>query len=92
MRWSKNEQLEKRFLADAANLRNIYWFIRASRFHKDLRKHYRRAAKEKGRLAALGYDQELIRLYRLALKKPGCEIREKRFREHLHAPEQMTLF
>ena len=92
MCWPKNEQLEKRFLVDASKLRNIYWFIRSSRFEKDRRRHYRQAAKEKGRLAALGYDQELIRLYRLVLKNPHCERREKRFHEHLHAPEQMTLF
>lgn len=88
----EREQLKKAFLSDAQGLANIYWMIRASRFHRHIRKHYRRAQKEKGRLAALGYDLEAIRLYRLWLRNPRLEHRFKRFEEHFHKPVQMTLF
>lgn len=78
--------------ADFGELRRIYWFIRYSRFHKDVRRHYRRAQKEKARLAGLGYDPELIRLYCLWMRQPGSEVREKRFHEHLRKPRQLSLF
>lgn len=83
---------QKQFENDAAFLRNCCWFIRYSRADKDVRKWYRKAAKEKGRLAALGYDPELIRLYRLWMRRPDCERRQNRFYEHLERPEQLTLF
>lgn len=88
----ESEQLKKAFMSDAQVLTNIYWFIRYARRSSDRRKHYRRAAKEKGRLAALGYDRELIRLYRLHLKRPACEVRQKRFEEEFERPLQLTLF
>lgn len=92
MRRTDSEKLRKRFLRDAQALANIYWFIRYARRSSDRLKHYRRALKEKGRLAALGYDSELIRLYRLHLKRPRCEKRQKRFEEEFERPLQMTLF
>ncbi len=73
-------------------LRRIYWWIRWSRFHKDVRRHYRRAQKEKARLVGLGFDQELIRLYCLWMRRPKNEQREKRFYEALERPEQLSLF
>ena len=88
----EREQLKNAFLNDASVLRNIYWLIRASRRHHQIRKHYRRAQKEKGRLAALGHDLEAIRLYRLHLRNPRLEHRLKRFEEHFHKPIQLALF
>lgn len=88
----EREQLKKRFLEAASDLRNAYWFIRYSRFHKDRRRHYRRAQKEKARLAGLGFHPEAIRLYRLHLMRPDCETRYARFLAVLEAPEQLTLF
>ena len=85
-------EVKARFLADAQPLANVYWFIRYARRSSDRLKHYRRAAKEKARLTGLGYDKELIRLYRLHLKRPWCEMRKKRFEEELERPLQMSLF
>lgn len=92
MRVVDREQLKKEFLKDASTLANIYWMIRASRRHSQIRKHYRKAQKEKGRLAALGHDLEAIRLYRLYLRNPRLEHRYKRFEEHFHKPIQLALF
>lgn len=88
----ETEQLKKRFLQAATELRSAYWFIRYSRFSKDRRRHYRKAQKEKGRLAALGFDPEAIRLYRLHLIRPDCETRYQRFLDVFDAPYQLTLF
>lgn len=87
----RRRQIET-FLRDASDLRNIYWFIRYSRFHKDVRRYYRKAQKEKGRLAALGHDPEVIRLYRLHLRKPHCQVRYYRFEQQFYAPYQLPLF
>jgi hypothetical protein len=82
-----------RFFMDAAELRNIYWRIRASKFSREFRKWYRKAAKEKGRLKALGYDPELIRLFCLHMRRPNNEKREKRFSDYLEKQQgQLTLF
>lgn len=60
------------------------------------RNWYRKAAKEKGRLAALGYHPEVIRLYGLALRDLSRESRMRRFEqafeEFKNAPEQLRLF
>jgi hypothetical protein len=88
----RREQQKRRFIEDAQPLANVYWFIRYSRWPAERRKHYRRALKEKARLAGLGYDREVIRLYRLWLKRPWCQVREKRFHEAFESPEQLTLF
>lgn len=62
-------------------LRNIYWYIRASRRGAERRRFYRMARKEKARLAGLGFDQELIRLYCLSLADPKRENRVRRLHE-----------
>lgn len=84
------------FESHASGLRAAYWRIRAERSANRRRKWYRRAAKEKGRLAALGYDPEVIRLYGLALRDLRREDRMQRFYksfdEALKAPEQLCLF
>lgn len=67
------EELEQQ----AGQLRNLYWRLRATRRGAERRRLYRLARKEKARLAGLGIDQELIRLYCLHLANPG---RENRFR------------
>ena len=84
--------IEQRFFRDAIALSNIYWFIRYERFSSRVRRHYRRAAKEKARLAGLGHDSELVRLYCLHLADPRREQRKIRFFEHLSQPEQLSLF
>lgn len=86
-----------RFLDDASGFRNAYWRIRACRGRSAcLRKWYRVAAKEKGRLAALGYSREVIRLYGLHLRDTTREKRLQRFElafdEFLHGPKQLSLF
>ena len=83
---------EERFFLDAARLTRIYWFIRYERFRGRARKYYRHAAKEKARLAGLGHDSELVRLYCLHLADPRREQRKIRFFEHLSQPEQLSLF
>lgn len=85
------------FLDDAAGFRHAYWRIRACRGRSAcLRKWYRVAAKEKGRLAALGWSGEVVRLYGLHLKNPARETRMQRFEEafdeFLNGPRQLTLF
>ena len=92
MRVPGHPQFRKSFLSDAQALVNVYWFIRYARTSADRQRHYRRAAKEKARLTGLGYDKELIRLYRLHLKRPWCEMRKKRFEEEFERPLQMSLF
>jgi hypothetical protein len=87
----------KRIKEDFGNLWGIYWFIRWSRLPRNIRKHYRRARKEKTRLiAGLGYDQELVRLFCLWLRRPDNERRKKRFHDYLkdmpNRPEQLKLF
>jgi Ni,Fe-hydrogenase I small subunit len=67
------------FLKDAASLRNSYWFIRYSRSHADVRRHYRNASKEADRLVAVGYCSELVRLYRLHLADTRRQSREAKF-------------
>ena len=89
---SAKEKKKQRFYADAQPLANTYWWIRASRFGSPRRKHYRRAAKEKARLAGLGWDQELIRLYGLYLRNPMREKRLQRVEEWFERPEQLRLF
>lgn len=90
------------FENEASLLRNIYWRIRATRSVNRQRKWYRQAAKEKARLAGLGFDPEVIRLYALSLKDTRREQRRQRFEEEFHAakerpprppkPVQLTLF
>ena len=92
MRVLDASELKNRFLADAQVLVNIYWFIRYARGSSERLRHYRRAAKEKARLTGLGYDRELIRLYRLHLKRPWCEARKKRFDEEFERPQQLAPF
>lgn len=67
------------FFDDACRLRQSYWLIRSSRRGSDVRKYYRHAVKSVETLLSLGYDDELIRLYRLALANPSSEAREERF-------------
>lgn len=84
------------FLSDASAFRNAYWRIRACRSSACLRRWYRVAAKEKGRLAALGWSGEVVRLYGLYLRNPSREYRLQRvevaFDEFLHGPKQLCLF
>lgn len=84
------------FLFQASAFRAFYWRIRASRSHKDLRRWYRAAAKEKGRLAALGVDPDVVRLYGLYLRNPRLEYRFDRFAEAFaktpKCPVQLSLF
>jgi len=84
MRDSAKNGLLERFEQDASGLRSAYWFIRASRYPIEVRRHYRQAAKEKGRLAALGYDQEAIRLYGLWLRRGNHEKLRKRFDQEFY--------
>ena len=67
------------FYEDASRLRTCYWFIRYSRSHKDLRRHYRGAVVAARALVSKGYDAELIRLYRLHLANPSRSGRLLRF-------------
>lgn len=85
------------FLNDASGFRNAYWRIRACRGRSAcLRRWYRVAAKEKGRLAALGWSGEVVRLYGLHLRDTTREQRLQRFQmafdEYLNGPRQLTLF
>jgi len=84
------------FLKRSACLRNHYWMIRACRSANRRRNYYRKAAKEKGQLVALGYSLEVVRLYALWLRDPRREIRYERFLqafdEHLNGPRQLRLF
>jgi len=84
------------FLEAAAAYRHHYWQIRACRFEACRRRWYRRAAKEKGLLQALGYSFEVVRLYGLALRDPSREERYKRFEEAFeewkYGPKQLSLF
>lgn len=85
-----------RFLDDASRFRNAYWRLRACRSSACLRRWYRVAAKEKGRLAALGWSDEVIRLYGLHLRDTTRHHRlvrfEQAFDEHLNGPKQLRLF
>lgn len=74
----------------AGGLRNIYWRIRASRRATDRRRWYRLAQKEKARLAGLGMDQELIRLYCLFLADPHREKRLHRVHSYIKNSSQMA--
>jgi hypothetical protein len=86
----------QQFLNDAGNLTAIYWRIRNTRFVNKRRKWYRKAAKEKARLAGLGYHPESIRLYALHLRDTTRENRlfrfEQFFEESQNFPKQLTLF
>lgn len=68
----------------SAALRNCYWHIRMSRGQARRRRWYRRAEKEKRRLAALGVDAELVRLYCLHLCNLRSERRLKRYQSYAH--------
>lgn len=85
-----------RFINDASRFRNAYWRIRSCRSSSCLRRWYRVAAKEKGRLAALGWSGEVVRLYGLYLRDTSREKRLQRFElafdEYLHGPKQLSLF
>jgi hypothetical protein len=80
------EELEQQ----AADLRNLYWFIRLSRRTSERRRYYRIAHKEKARLAGLGFDQELIRLYCLCLANPKREGRYRRLKEYANRMTQLA--
>lgn len=84
------------FLFHASELRNRYWLIRGCRSVNRRRNLYRKAAKEKGQLVALGYSCEVVRLYALWLRDPSRENRYERFLSafdhHLNGPKQLTLF
>lgn len=69
------------FLYYASDLRNLYWRIRAARNVNKRRTWYRKAAKEKGRLVALGYHPEVVRLYALHLRDTTREARLQRFED-----------
>jgi len=81
---------------ETVELRAIYWRIRMVRFVNRRRKWYRRAAKEKARLAGLGFHPEVVRLYALHLRDTSRESRlirfEQAFHEYANAPKQLTLF
>ena len=68
-----------RFLSDCGELRQAYWMIRVMRANRNRVKYYRRAKKAADRLVSMGYDRELLRLYRLTLISPHLEHRELRF-------------
>lgn len=89
---SAKENKKKKFFEDAQPLVNAYWWVRWARFGTPRRKAYRRAAKEKARLAGLGWDQELIRLYGLYLTNPRREKRLQRVEEWFDRLEQLRLF
>lgn len=72
----------------SAALRHCYWHIRMSRSDASRRRWYRRAAKEKRRLAALGFDAELVRLYCLHL----CNLRSDRRFQRYQAYAIKTLY
>lgn len=55
------------------------------------RNWYRKAAKEKARLAGLGYALEVVRLYALYLANPTRENRFKRFVEAFHKPVEKPM-
>lgn len=74
---------------ELASLRNIYWHIRNARGRR-LRQLYRRAQKEKARLAGLGFDQELIRLYCLYLANPAREVRYNRCCQRFESLRQLV--
>lgn len=74
----------------AAELRNIYWRIRSDRRPSGRRRLYRLAAKEKARLAGLGFDGELIRLYCLCCANPHRAQRRKRLEEHAAGMRQLA--
>lgn len=80
----------------ASQFRNYYWRIRACRSSACLRYWYRKAAKEKGHLLALGYSLEVVRLYGLALRDTSREVRRVRFEqafdEFQNGPKQLRLF
>lgn len=84
------------FDIQTAGLRATYWRLRSERTHNKRRKWWRHAAKEKARLAGLGYDQEVLRLYCLYLRNPQNEQRLQRFEnafdEWVKGPRQLTLF
>lgn len=77
-------------------LRNLYWHIRYVRSVNRRRGWYRKAQKEKARLAGLGYHREVVRLYALYLRNPFRESRlhrfEQAFEEYRNAPRQLELF
>lgn len=80
------------FIDDAFPLASIYWRIRYDRGASRLSTYYRRARKEKARLAGLGWGPELVRLYCLHLRdlrRPG---RYQKFLQEFNKPEQLTLF
>ena len=86
------------FLEHAGGLVGCYWRIRMARGNKR-RNWYRKAAKEKGHLLALGYCPEVIRLYALYLrdlKRPNRYDRFcKAFQDSLTRPPdpvQLKLF
>lgn len=87
---------EEEFVFVTTAFRAAYWRLRYERQTNRRRKWYRLARKEKGRLAALGIPQELMRLYGLHLRRPNCQKREQRFLDALeefqHGPRQLTLF
>lgn len=84
------------FELQMAALRAAYWRLRAERQTNKRRRWYRLAAKEKGRLAALGFDRDVVRLYCLWLRDPSLEYRYHRFRAALdeaqNGPKQLCLF
>lgn len=85
------------FFFQSSGLRAAYWRIRACRGRSAcLRNWYRHAAKEKARLAGLGYSPEVLRLYGLLLRNPSLERRRNRFEEAFdewrYGPRQLTLF
>lgn len=82
-----------RFLLDAKPLGFCYWRIRNNRMVSLCqRTWYRKAAKEKGHLVALGWSPEIVRLYAFYLQNPDDEKREKRFRNAFIESLQMELF
>ena len=76
-----------RFEMDASKFRNIYWHIRAARSANRRRRWYRYAAKEKARLAGLGWSLEVVRLYGLHLRDTTREPRRYRFEKALYESE-----
>jgi hypothetical protein len=80
------------FLLHSSSYRNYYWLLRSERSLSARRTIYRRIAKEKGHLVALGWSEEVIRLYGLWLKNPSLQRREKRFHEAFNKSLQLPLF
>lgn len=65
-----------------SELKNLYWFLRASRRPTAKRRYYRYIAKEKKRLLEAGADYECLRLLCRSLAFRHSVHAEKRFQSY----------